>query len=64
MNLAFLTAPNQTLRLEYKQNLGDAQWTSAGSFTANSVGQVSVTLTIAGDQANIWNSSMYFRGSR
>jgi acetyl esterase/lipase len=64
MNLAFLTAPNQTLRLEYKQNLGDAQWTSAGSFTANSVGQVSVTLTAAGDQANAWNASMYFRGSR
>jgi len=64
MNLAFLTAPNQTLRLEYKQNLGDAQWTSAGSYTANSVGQVFVTLTVAGDQANIWNSSMYFRGSR
>jgi len=64
MNLAFLTAPNQTLRLEYKQNIGDAQWTSAGSFTANSVGQVSVTLTTAGDQTNVWNTSMYFRGSR
>jgi hypothetical protein len=55
--------PNQSYTVEYKGDLAEASWTSAGAQSTGSTGSFSVTFTKAGDHAADWNGSMFFRAS-
>ena len=63
ITMDFIGVPNQTYLLEYKGELTEATWTSAGARSTGSTGSFSVTFTKAGDHTADWNGSMFFRAS-
>jgi hypothetical protein len=63
ITMDFIGVPNQTYTVEYKGELADAAWTSAGAQSTGSTGSFSVTFTKAGDHVADWNGSMFFRAS-
>ena len=60
----FIGVPNQTYLVEYKGDLAEASWTSAGAQSTGSTGSFSVTFTKAGDHTTDWNGSMFFQARR
>jgi len=63
ITMDFIGVPNQSYTVEYKGDLAEASWTSAGAQSTGSTGSFSVTFTKAGDHAADWNGSMFFRAS-
>jgi hypothetical protein len=60
----FIGVPGQTYLVEYKGDLAEASWTSAGAQSTGSTGSFSVTFTKAGDHTTDWNGSMFFQARR
>jgi hypothetical protein len=60
----FIGVPGQTYLVEYKGDLAEASWTSAGAQPTGSTGSFSVTFTKAGDHTTDWNGSMFFQARR
>jgi hypothetical protein len=60
----FIGVAGQTYLVEYKGDLTEASWTSAGAQPTGSTGSFSVTFTKAGDHATDWNGSMFFQARR
>ena len=60
----FIGVPSQTYLVEYKGDLAEASWTSAGAQSTGSTGSFSVTFTKAGDHTTDWNGSMFFQARR
>ncbi len=60
----FIGVPNQTYLVEYKGDLAEASWTSAGAQSTGPTGSFSVTFTKAGDHTTDWNGSMLFQARR
>ena len=63
ITMDFIGVPNQSYTVEYKGDLAEASWTSAGAQSTGSTGSFSVTFTKAGDHTTDWNGSMFFRAS-
>jgi hypothetical protein len=63
ITMDFIGVPNQSYAVEYKGELSEASWTSAGAQPTGSTGSFSVTFTKAGDHTTDWNGSMFFRAS-
>jgi hypothetical protein len=63
LTVDFVSDPNQTVLLEYSTDL--QTWTSLGNFDTTAIGAFEVTVTAGGDdQAAVWNSAMFFRGTK
>jgi hypothetical protein len=63
LTVDFLGDPNQTVLLEYSTDL--QTWTSLGDFDTTTTGAFEVTVAAGGDdQTAIWNSAMFFRGTK
>jgi hypothetical protein len=60
----FIGVPGQTYLVEYKGDLAEASWTSAGAQSTGPTGSFSVTFTKAGDHTTDWNGSMFFQARR
>ncbi|NDA26985.1 MAG: hypothetical protein EBZ05_09195 [Verrucomicrobia bacterium] len=60
----FIGVPNLNYVVEYKGELGEPSWTSAGTQSSGDTGSFTVTFTKAGDHTADWNGSMFFRASR
>jgi hypothetical protein len=60
----FIGVPGQTYLVEYKGDLAEASWTSAGDQSTGPTGSFSVTFTKAGDHTTDWNGSMFFQARR
>jgi hypothetical protein len=60
----FIGVPNLNYVVEYKGELGESSWTSAGTQSSGATGSFTVTITKAGDHTADWNGSMFFRASR
>jgi hypothetical protein len=60
----FIGVPGQTYLVEYKGDLAEASWTSAGAQPTGLTGSFSVTFTKAGDHTTDWNGSMFFQARR
>lgn len=63
VTMDFIGVPNQNYTVEYKGELSEASWTSAGAQPTGSTGSFSVTFTKAGNHTADWNGSMFFRAS-
>jgi hypothetical protein len=60
----FIGVRGQTYLVEYKGDLAEASWTSAGAQPTGLTGSFSVTFTKAGDHTTDWNGSMFFQARR
>jgi hypothetical protein len=60
----FIGVAGQTYLVEYKGDLAEASWTSAGAQSTGSTGSFSVTFTKAGDHTTDWNGNMFFQARR
>ena len=60
----FIGVPNLNYVVEYKGELGESSWTSAGTQSSGATGSFTVTFTKAGNHVADWNGSMFFRASR
>ena len=63
ISVEFLSAPGQSLLMEYMTNM--TPWTAyPPPVNTGSSGDFVVTFTVAGDHAADWNNSMFFRATR
>ena len=58
------SVPDLNYVVEYKGELGEPSWTSAGTQSSGATGSFTVTFTKAGNHVADWNGSMFFRASR
>jgi hypothetical protein len=58
----FIGVPNQTYGIQYKGELTNAVWDSAGPTNSGPSGSFGVHFQKAGNHAVDWNGSMFFRG--
>jgi hypothetical protein len=58
----FIGVPGQVYAIEYKGEMSEPSWSSAGSFNSGISGSFSVPFVKPGDSAADWNNSMFFRG--
>jgi hypothetical protein len=58
----FIGVPNQTYGIEYKGELTNAVWDSAGPTNSGPSGSFGVHFQKSGNHAVDWNGSMFFRG--
>jgi hypothetical protein len=64
ITVGFAGMPGVTYGVEYKGDLGDATWKTAGNSTGNAnTGAFSVAITENGNHADDWNGSMFFRAN-
>ncbi|MFM9087857.1 MAG: hypothetical protein ACKOPT_06935, partial [Cyanobium sp.] len=58
----FIGVPNQTYGIQYKGELTNAAWDTAGPTNSGASGSFGVHFQKAGDHVTDWNTSMFFRG--
>ena len=58
----FIGVPNQTYGIDYKGEMTNATWDSAGATNSGPSGSFGVHFQKSGDHAADWNGSMFFRG--
>ena len=60
----FIGVPNQTYAIEYKGDMAEPSWSSAGATNTGPTGSFSVLFNKEGNHADDWNGGMFFRGVR
>lgn len=64
ITVGFAGMPNTSYAIEYKGDLSDSAWKSAGNVTGNSTtGAFHATITESGNHVSDWNGSMFFRAN-
>jgi hypothetical protein len=59
---SFIAVPNQSIAVEYKGELNEPSWSSAGTKNSGASGSFTVDFSKVGNHVTDWNGSMFFRG--
>jgi hypothetical protein len=59
---SFIAVPNQSIAVEYKGELNEPSWSSAGTKNSGASGSFTVDFSKVGNHVPDWNGSMFFRG--